>query len=178
MEPDGNPSISNADYRHVCWRVTLNSGGVYAIDLTGAQYGYYNPVCTWKECLDKRCLNFDSLRIGFRDDEEVAPLIAAEPGIPGFTPPNVDSYYATVRENFTGAMSAYLEGIDAAALLGPGGHRLGEVSRLLVEVRDQARTATMAADKVWNTFAWEEIPQDIADANMMAEWQNIRVRCA
>ncbi|KAG9840459.1 palmitoyltransferase akr1, partial [Aureobasidium melanogenum] len=42
------------DFLHEVLQVRLHSGEVYAIDLTGAQYGWYEPITEWKE-LNKSC---------------------------------------------------------------------------------------------------------------------------
>jgi hypothetical protein len=35
------------DILHVLWKATLNNGEEFALDLTGAQLGWYNPVVPW-----------------------------------------------------------------------------------------------------------------------------------
>ncbi|KAF7929591.1 hypothetical protein BELL_0068g00250 [Botrytis elliptica] len=40
----------HAHYIHSIFKITLrNRGGVYCLDLSGAQFGYYNPVTPWSE---------------------------------------------------------------------------------------------------------------------------------
>ncbi|PMD25988.1 hypothetical protein NA56DRAFT_551318, partial [Hyaloscypha hepaticicola] len=42
-------------FTHLFFRVTLkHSGEVYALDLSGAQYGYYDPVAPFETCLEDR----------------------------------------------------------------------------------------------------------------------------
>jgi hypothetical protein len=46
---------------HSIIKLTLKYGGEsYALDLTGAQYGYYDPVTTWPDYLNTRVLSFQS----------------------------------------------------------------------------------------------------------------------
>ena len=44
----------NAEYEHEIMKVTLKSGEVYAIDITGAQHGYYDAVYLWDQYLQTR----------------------------------------------------------------------------------------------------------------------------
>lgn len=47
---DANKFIDTDVYQHELLQITLkNKGGVYALDLTGAQYGYFEPVIAWEE---------------------------------------------------------------------------------------------------------------------------------
>ena len=42
------------DYQHEVLRVTLKNGSVYVLDLTGAQYGYHEPVMTLEAYKESR----------------------------------------------------------------------------------------------------------------------------
>jgi len=52
--PDGTSSDNHA-YLHSFWKVTLINGDTYALDLTGAQYGWFEPAVSWNECIEHRC---------------------------------------------------------------------------------------------------------------------------
>lgn len=162
IEPDGGLPVSNSSFQHICWRITLKSGERFAVDLTGAQYGWFDPVCNWKECLKTRCSYEGILRVGVSQGETIAPLIAAESGISGFTPPGVDNYYASIQETFSKLMTAHLEKSQAtrslALLNGTSGIDEADV---IAEVRRQVDAAIMIADEVWNTFPWKEIHERI-----------------
>jgi hypothetical protein len=55
IKVDVNGKESNIDCTHKLFRVTLKySGEVYALDLSGAQYGYYDPVTTFETYLEDR----------------------------------------------------------------------------------------------------------------------------
>lgn len=41
--------------KHPLWKVTLKDGLSYSLDLTGAQYGHFNPVIPWGEYTQTRC---------------------------------------------------------------------------------------------------------------------------
>lgn len=154
LEPDGNSSIRNSDYKHVCWRVALKSGETFALDITGAQYGWYDSLCPWTECLERRCSK-EIMRIGFRDDEKIAPLISQDASIPGFTPPRVDNYYVSVQEHFSHAMVPYLKSLPVMEVLATDKARGRDIEKDLIEqVKKHAKTATLAADNVWETFPW------------------------
>ena len=52
---DVNGNENNIDYTHKLFRNTLKySGEVYALDLSGAQYGYYDPVTPFETYLEDR----------------------------------------------------------------------------------------------------------------------------
>lgn len=44
----------NNDYEHEIMQVTLKTGEVYAVDITGAQHGYYDSVYPWHRYLQTR----------------------------------------------------------------------------------------------------------------------------
>ncbi|KAF7870273.1 hypothetical protein EAF04_004021 [Stromatinia cepivora] len=45
----------DVEYSNIVFKVTLqNGGGVYILDLAGAQYGYYAPVTPWSQYIDNR----------------------------------------------------------------------------------------------------------------------------
>lgn len=44
----------DAECNHIITRVTLKSGECYALDFTGAQYGYHEPVIPWDLYVDTR----------------------------------------------------------------------------------------------------------------------------
>ncbi|TGO16259.1 hypothetical protein BTUL_0030g00450 [Botrytis tulipae] len=51
----------HAHYVHSIFKVTLqNCGGVYCLDLSGAQFGYYNPVTPWSEYVVNRISSITS----------------------------------------------------------------------------------------------------------------------
>lgn len=52
VRPDG-PNRGN-DCPHVILMVTLKDGEMYAVDVTGAQYGYYDSVYPWDQYLQTR----------------------------------------------------------------------------------------------------------------------------
>jgi hypothetical protein len=52
---NGTPDFQ--DYRHILLRVELTGGEEYAIDLSGAQYGYYEPITPWNVYRDTRVAN-------------------------------------------------------------------------------------------------------------------------
>lgn len=167
LESDGGSSVSNLGYRHVCWRLTLSTGAMYAVDLTGAQYGWSDLVCQWDECFENRCLNKDALRIGLREDENIAPIAIRESGIFALAPPAVDNYYALVRDDFSRSMTSYLENKQAADILelSSGGFNLQEYT-MIEEMRHLAEAATSVADRVWDTFPWKEIQEKRSDASL------------
>ena len=155
--------------------MTLKSGDVFAVDLTGAQYGYFDPVCAWSECLQERLLDEEALRIGFHEDEHVVPLMAAEPDISGFAQPNVDSYYALVMEVFSKSMASYLGNLSSIASAMPEMQQgLPESRKLMAEVRKQALSATLAADMVWDTHPWQRILQERLEADEKERLQAFR----
>ena len=55
---------SNAAYRHSIIKITLQNGEKYALDISGAQYGYLEPLSSWKCYTDTRV----------QDIEEIKPL--------------------------------------------------------------------------------------------------------
>jgi len=165
FEPDGGCSTSNAGYRHVCWRVTLKTGNIYAVDVTGAQYGWFDSVCPWQECLEKRCDNEAVLRIGFNDDDRHAPLIASTFNILTSLPPKVDNYYVSVCEHFSRTIKVHLGTLKVEDLFVHGYDKESpQVLNLTKEVKRQAAMATLAADEIWNTFPWAKVMQDRLDA--------------
>jgi hypothetical protein len=49
FNPTHGPSISTPQSMyHNVYRVVLRQGEVWAIDPTGAQFGYYEPLCSWR----------------------------------------------------------------------------------------------------------------------------------
>ncbi|KAF7954191.1 hypothetical protein EAE96_005322 [Botrytis aclada] len=51
----------HARYAHSIFKITLrNHGGVYCLDLSGAQFGYYNPVTPWSEYFVNRISSIES----------------------------------------------------------------------------------------------------------------------
>lgn len=45
---EGPPVIDGTDYAHTIIRVTTMNGETYALDMAGAQYGWYEPVTPWQ----------------------------------------------------------------------------------------------------------------------------------
>lgn len=46
-------------YHHDVIKLRLKAGGeCYALDLTGAQFGYYDPITPWQEYIDTHVLSF------------------------------------------------------------------------------------------------------------------------
>jgi hypothetical protein len=45
--------VLSREYIHQVLKVSLKSGETYAIDLTGAQYGWHKPIALWTEYCDK-----------------------------------------------------------------------------------------------------------------------------
>ena len=50
----GNPDLDYPSLHHSILRIELQSGVQYAVDLDGAQFGFYEPVCPWEEYLSSR----------------------------------------------------------------------------------------------------------------------------
>lgn len=46
IEPDGHESDSSKS-EHVIFKITINEDEDYALDVTGAQFGFYDPVTAW-----------------------------------------------------------------------------------------------------------------------------------
>ena len=44
---EGRPAIDGTDYNHTILRVTMKNGETYVLDMTGAQYGWYEAVTSW-----------------------------------------------------------------------------------------------------------------------------------
>ncbi|KAL1296936.1 hypothetical protein AAFC00_004542 [Neodothiora populina] len=47
-------TIHNMQPLHSVYKITLLDGSLWALDLTGSQYGWFDPVCAWQELLDIR----------------------------------------------------------------------------------------------------------------------------
>jgi hypothetical protein len=47
----------NQEYQHILLRVELTGGEEYAINLSGARHGYYEPITPWKVYQDTRVAN-------------------------------------------------------------------------------------------------------------------------
>jgi hypothetical protein len=58
INSSGEEGCHTRDCLHTCLRVTLNSGELYALDMTGAQFGYFEPVTPWKEFYENRVRSF------------------------------------------------------------------------------------------------------------------------
>ncbi|KAL1296935.1 hypothetical protein AAFC00_004541 [Neodothiora populina] len=158
MEPDGSPSFSNFDYRHECWRVTLKSGEIFAVDLTGSQYGWTDPICPWNLCLQERCLHNEAFFVALKGHQDFLPLVAAEKQLPGFALPRVDNYYVSVQQHFAIIMEQLLHDLPTENLLGgPENQRLISEHSVIGEVRRQAQIATLATDEIWNSFSWSSV---------------------
>lgn len=66
-----------ARYMHSIFKITLrNCGGVYCLDLAGAQFGYYNPVKPWFEYLVSR---ISSIKNCHASGTGKAKLLSREP---------------------------------------------------------------------------------------------------
>ena len=48
--------------RHCVYKVTMKNGQMWAIDVTGAQYGYLDTLCPWSQYERERCDKIDSIR--------------------------------------------------------------------------------------------------------------------
>lgn len=48
FQHEGLPRIDGTDYKHTIIRVTMKDGGTFALDMTGAQYGWSEPVTPWQ----------------------------------------------------------------------------------------------------------------------------------
>lgn len=46
IEPDGHESDSSKT-EHVIFKITINEDEDYALDVTGAQFGFYDPITPW-----------------------------------------------------------------------------------------------------------------------------------
>lgn len=70
-EPDGHESDS-AKSEYVTFRITINEDEDYALDITGAQFGFYDPLTPWASYQQNRIetlgrvRNLTSLRDGYR----------------------------------------------------------------------------------------------------------------
>ena len=51
---DGAPKIDTTDYRHIIIKITTRTGEVYALDMTGAQYGWTECIVPWKLYVESR----------------------------------------------------------------------------------------------------------------------------
>lgn len=61
---------SRAAFPHAIWEVTLKSGDVYAVDIAGAQYGYYEPVVPIAKYMDHRVIgNIVARHFGYTKDK-------------------------------------------------------------------------------------------------------------
>lgn len=108
------------------------------------------------------------MRIGFRDDEKIAPLMSQDASIPGFTPPRVDNYYVSVQEHFSQAMIPYLDNLPVLEVLVNDKERGRAIEKdLIQQVKRQATAATLAADRVWESFPWRDIWEQSTDAAMV-----------
>lgn len=54
--------IDNPHSRHKLLQFTINGDEVYALDLGGAQHGFYEPVSPWKKCLEERVAAIEYIR--------------------------------------------------------------------------------------------------------------------
>ena len=59
--PDGLRD-SNATYRHCIIRITLKNGEEYALDISGAQYGFPQPLSPWKHYIDAHVQNIEDVK--------------------------------------------------------------------------------------------------------------------
>ncbi|KAL8635448.1 MAG: hypothetical protein Q9228_007059 [Teloschistes exilis] len=76
------------EYRHEVFRVVLKTGEMYALDFSGAQYGYHDPVLPWDTYVQSR-LGGDPRRIkafhSFGNMYALNEKIAQTPGLFGTT---------------------------------------------------------------------------------------------
>ena len=49
------------NYGHSLLKVCLRGGDTYALDISSAQYGYHNPISSWKDYTRERVAEVDSL---------------------------------------------------------------------------------------------------------------------
>lgn len=47
--PNGHQIDPPDSFFHNLYRVTLKNGEIWAVDTTGAQYGYADPLCPWRD---------------------------------------------------------------------------------------------------------------------------------
>ena len=50
----GDPKIDATDYHHNIIKITMKTGEVYALDMTGAQYGWTECIVPWKTYVESR----------------------------------------------------------------------------------------------------------------------------
>ncbi|KAK4695683.1 hypothetical protein P7C71_g2118, partial [Lecanoromycetidae sp. Uapishka_2] len=71
--------VDNTDSKHCINRVTLTNGEVYAVDLTGPQYGFYDPVIPWEQYCDSRVKAIDIISL-LRDVGECQKVAGSKAG--------------------------------------------------------------------------------------------------
>ena len=52
--PANNPKEEDTELTHMVLRATMKGGATYAIDITGAQYGFHSPVTSWEDFAAQR----------------------------------------------------------------------------------------------------------------------------
>lgn len=69
-EPNGHEKDS-AKSEYVVFKITINEDEIYALDITGAQFGFYDPLTPWASYLENRIetpgriRRLESLRDGY-----------------------------------------------------------------------------------------------------------------
>lgn len=147
QEFDSGPSIDNTCCAHAVYKVTLGCGSVYALDLTGSQYGWFNPVCTWEELLENRCIknSFRNIYV----PEFGAPELA-KGKFTTYHGPRMANYRATTLQHFYKGMMATTKDMQPTQALSLSEDKWQNFGHNLVQdIRLQAVKATTAADQEW-----------------------------
>ncbi len=109
----------NNEYGHEIMKVMLKSGEVYAIDITGAQHGYYDAVYLWDQYVQTRvqtageAMSFGSLKAKY-----CGPEWCDLPGHRGFIK-SLDKAFAEAFDHAVGEWQT--KGVKVAEML-----RMGE----------------------------------------------------
>ena len=109
----------NNEYDHEIMKVTLRSGEVYAIDITGAQHGYYDAVYLWDQYVQTRVQSAgEAMSFGSLKAKYCGPEWCDLPGLKGI----IKSLGKAFAEAFDHAVGEWQKkGVNVAEML-----RMGE----------------------------------------------------
>lgn len=155
--------IDNTEFRHSLFKIALHNDELYALDLTGAQYGWFEPLCPWTEVVENRC---DEHRISNMDGATYIrhsrhgtttrtystrdPMDNVQDPAQSASAPQMNWYQAVTGRAFAHAMQPYFDSQPAIDLLGLPQVYFKNLEREFLEyVRLEAEMATLVADEAW-----------------------------
>lgn len=142
--------VDNTTYTHTLWKVTLQDGSAYAVDITGAQYGWYEePIIPWSRCQEERCNAIVHVNPSGTDHNGILDSDVVGDGF--------SVWKKDMMTGFDGNMKRRIdkEGWTAQNLLSMSDAGFKVVEQLYLEaVQDAVRGAAAIALNNWRT--WED----------------------